>query len=598
MRRFSWITITAVIIVMISFSYSAVFAYHTHNSNENTMDDLEVFIAEWFAPPISADNSLSTHPNLTLGAIELFEEVDPGKLTDDIKKAIIKGSIEEDYDMLGTSTLDRYSHLEEDDVLDTFSIDGINSERCENHFMNYSSDEDGLSYSFLEYAFAVSALKWALGGDTVNTANWLSALNKAKNGANESEILEGWVYLGHVLHLLQDMASPAHVRNDPHILGDTIEEAAAKIWLSPTVEMDAVYLSTVEEYFNNLSALTRKHFFSDDTVFKSSYRGIDLPVAEISRSDDEYFYGIYDDGAMDYEYKLAYKGARYRWEFPAMIEQGLSESDALELSKKVATLWDVNDEIAIGVFNIAGKEAIRYCAGLIKKFYYATEYTEIGTISGYVTISGTVEPLPAAKIRLDIPNSYIQVTTDSSGYYSIPVPSLGSYFLLSVGKEGYIPQTANISKNDLLETGNLTQDFAIDVVQDNVLILEIFPAVHHLGDDIFSGTINSQFQQVSEGLEYIDTFITQANQLPPYYTTAEIHITAKGAQINNPVQINDVELGFLNTSPSDGSFGEIIIPFYDISILSTELNTLRINSVETSTYDDFEFANVLIYLYE
>lgn len=225
-------------------------------------------------------------------------------------------------------------------------------------------------------------------------------------------------------------------------------------------------------------------------------------------------------------------------------------------------------------------------------------YISIGTISGHVTISNNEGPLRGATVRLDIPGSSIEVMTDINGYYSITIPSLGDYFLLSVGKSGYVPQTANIRKNEVSLPGLLIKNFELDVAQGNVLILEIVPEVHHLGDDNFTGTANSQFQQVSEGIVFEKEFITHANQLPPNYSRAEIHITAKGVETKNEVYINNVFMDFLDRSPSDGSFGLSILPI-DISNLSNGQNTLKIVSIDDGrTFDDFEFANVLIYLYQ
>lgn len=34
----------------------------------------------------------------------------------------------------------------------------------------------------------------------------------------EGNTHKGWVYLGHILHILEDMSVPAHVRNDAHII--------------------------------------------------------------------------------------------------------------------------------------------------------------------------------------------------------------------------------------------------------------------------------------------------------------------------------------------------------------------------------------------
>ena len=127
-------------------------------------------------------------------------------------------------------------------------------------------------------------------------------------------------------------------------------------------------------------------------------------------------------------------------------------------------------------------------------------------------------------------------------------------------------------------------------------MLEIDPVVHHLGDDFFSGAINSQFQRLSEGTEYTAVFaLTEAQRGAQ---AAQLTLFAKGLQNENPVAINEQVIGFLNNSPADGAFGLVSIPVpMDVFIADQELQTLTITSAfATIDFDDFEFANVLISL--
>lgn len=633
------------------------------------MNDLFNAVESWIETPKPESNgtsSLKTHPWLTLRAIQLFEKTGD-KLTPEQEKAIIKGSIEEDYDIEGTAN-GIYGNVKMDDPLPLPWYKALTeSNRCLNHFM------PGLVFS---------ALQWATTAKNNNT-KYSDAVREAKAGH-----VNGWRYLGHVLHLLQDMTVPAHVLVDPHVVKDDTYELELRninisVYCSLVGNCDKskigepknISTDKPDEYFIQLAADTRDNFYSDDTldILRNS-----LP-SNIETCDDNYLCNRNKERSDD-DSKKVYVAKKRGW-----IDSLLSANNAYN------SYYKINDNVVKSMFSYLGLQAIQYGAGLIKLFYYdvnpinpviaqtkmsvnpgetvtqsgtgftpnsiatlhflkpnnteftplsqaigsdgtfsiaytvptdriagtytwwgvdssgevsnmvsytVADFSAIGIISGHVTISDTGKPLPGAAIRLDIPNSYTQVTTDSNGYYSLPIPSLGNYFLMSVGKDGYIPQTANISKNNLLASGSLTQDFALKAAQNNVLILEIVPEVHHLGDDVFNGSFNSQFQQVSEGIEYIDTFITNANQLPPYYKTAELHVTVKGTECYDPVYINSVEIGSFYGSPSDGSFGEIIIPLNDISILKTVSNTLRINTVECNTFDDFEYANILIYLYK
>ncbi|OQY60674.1 MAG: hypothetical protein B6245_00005, partial [Desulfobacteraceae bacterium 4572_88] len=253
-----------------------------------------------------------------------------------------------------------------------------------------------------------------------------------------------------------------------------------------------------------------------------------------------------------------------------------------------------------------------------------------GSVSGQVVASEDGTPIPNATIHLDIPGSSIDVLTDIEGNYAIEVPSLGDYCLISAGKEGYVPATANISKELLTGVDTLVMNFELDeaeIADGSVIILEILPEVHHLGDDDYTGAVNSQFQKLSEGITFTRTFSLTADQLPQNCMVseseedddtaetpsrkrpgndpaedednlAELRLVAKGAQERNIVHINGNLLSATVTdSPEDGSFGEVILPI-DASYLKEGENTLTITSIDGGrTFDDFEFANVLIYLY-
>ena len=66
-------------------------------------------------------------------------------------------------------------------------------------------------------------------------------------------------------------------------------------------------------------------------------------------------------------------------------------------------------------------------------------------------------------------------------------------------------------------------------------------------------------------------------------------------QRDNTIKINDNIIGYLNSSPSDGSFGNITINF-DSEILKKGSNTLTVGAVgySASNIDDFEFTNIII----
>ncbi|MCH7961736.1 MAG: hypothetical protein IIC49_05325, partial [Planctomycetes bacterium] len=118
-----------------------------------------------------------------------------------------------------------------------------------------------------------------------------------------------------------------------------------------------------------------------------------------------------------------------------------------------------------------------------------------------------------------------------------------------------------------------------------------------LGNDDFSGSINSQFQKHAEGLIFERSFELTRFQVPPHVGRAQIQLLAKGTQADNPIWINDHLLREpLTDSPRDGSFGEFTARF-PARWLRVGRNTIRIQSVRgTNDLDDFEFVNIRIRL--
>ena len=129
------------------------------------------------------------------------------------------------------------------------------------------------------------------------------------------------------------------------------------------------------------------------------------------------------------------------------------------------------------------------------------------------------------------------------------------------------------------------------------MALEAEPTVHHLGNDRWEGTINSQFQKTAEGRRFTSEFELSASQLPPHYSRAAVTLLAKGVQCPHQIYINGFRLRQrLDSSPADGSFGEFSARFPP-EILSEGINLIQIRAVSCmGDLDDFEFVNVRIQL--
>ncbi|MGE5300862.1 MAG: hypothetical protein ACM3MB_07855 [Acidobacteriota bacterium] len=352
---------------------TAAFPYATH-SGVFSLDDLAAKIQTWLQQDkpeqLTSDNNMKTHPWLSLRSIQLFERSTGATLPPEVKDQIVLGSIEEDYDITGTSTVGDYSHVQTNQPLSAWQWESEqivtgDVNRSENHFMNSDNDLDGLTSGapFVNTARNVSALKWA-NDDPRNFTNFVMA--KA-----EGNTLKGWRYIGHILHILEDMSVPAHARNDAHIIyenyeGYMAEKVPAELFLlaGDDSEMQPREPSNIDiaPFFRDLSDYTRANYFSEHTVFKNNYYGIDLPVAVVSGEDEHYFYGT--NGK-----RLANKGLLF-W---AVYSTATSSTDPRPLGETnydlVKTFARINQSVAEDMFSDLGPRAIQYGAGLIKLFH-------------------------------------------------------------------------------------------------------------------------------------------------------------------------------------------------------------------------------------
>jgi hypothetical protein len=184
--------------------------------------------------------------------------------------------------------------------------------------------------------------------------------------------------------------------------------------------------------------------------------------------------------------------------------------------------------------------------------------------------------------------------SDSNGDFTLDFDNadVPDTVALTVAKEGYIPSARSFNKGsgNSVSLGNI----ALELQGVDVLVLELVPDLHHLGDDSFGGAFNSQFQKSTEGTSFSRSFRPTSTQMTA--SNATITLLAKGLQASNSLSLGINLVGNLDTSPSDGSFGTITFSDIPISYFSSFGNTtLRISAAsQFGDYDDFEFTNVII----
>ncbi|MCH8147710.1 MAG: hypothetical protein IH987_06895 [Planctomycetes bacterium] len=268
---------------------------------------------------------------------------------------------------------------------------------------------------------------------------------------------------------------------------------------------------------------------------------------------------------------------------------------------RAAGSWDPDGEWA----QVGGRVyQTALCTLMLEVYYrYLPMYLQekpsdaIGTIRGRVTDAETGGPVPGAQVRLVLPDREpIVVSTTLDGQYVLYPTEVPQFFALSASGDKYIPQSKNVA-TALVAGTELALNFELEPQSITTVALEAVPDVHHLGDDSFSGRVNSQFQKESEGDRYRATFVLDASQLPPNYTAAVLTMLVKGVQMEHRLRINGNTLRQrLDLSPRDGSFGEFTLPV-DPNLFEDGENTFEIlASSNGDDVDDFEFVNIQIHL--
>ena len=172
------------------------------------------------------------HPFLTRNAINLFDQNSENKISEQESEWIIQGAIEEDTPI-----------------------------RWMNHFYNPTN---GLGI----FGFQ-SAKSWAT--NSIEQMIYLEgnqSWQKAINYYAKDDKREAFIALGHILHLIEDMAVPAHTRSDDHAGGDPYESWVKKN-SHGNFNVTLINFNSLNEYFDNLAGYSNKYFLSEDSVYIS-----------------------------------------------------------------------------------------------------------------------------------------------------------------------------------------------------------------------------------------------------------------------------------------------------------------------------------------
>lgn len=228
----------------------------------------------------------TTHPGITEQVVEFYNLNNEVKISSTDKELIIQGSIDEDNNP---------------------------ATRPLNHFYDPQRNMGINDYR--------NAIEWATEVNNGNEFIWDKSITKYALGDREGALIG----LGHILHLLEDMTVPDHVRNDPHMgtegiaawanTGDSLYEnwaqenktrqamkGTAQAYKSMGYKIRSVG-DNIESYFKDLAGYTNNNYVSPDTISNGVY-----PFPEVKSKKNGYAYGedyfFYDSHKLYIEYVL------------------------------------------------------------------------------------------------------------------------------------------------------------------------------------------------------------------------------------------------------------------------------------------------------
>jgi hypothetical protein len=211
------------------------------------------------------------------------------------------------------------------------------------------------------------------------------------------------------------------------------------------------------------------------------------------------------------------------------------------------------------------------------------------------TISSSSSTLSNASVSIQTKSQNYTATTDNDGKCLINIPnsvSLPTYTIVTIDH-------SSIKPNCLTVSGEANANYSIPINCANlptiVRLKEI--SLHHLGNDQYSGSANSQLQLPTEGLE--KTFSYNLPATPG--VMPRIQIYARGVQHSAQILSNGTLVGSLNDSNSSGD-----LSLYDFQAkgtantiyrAGTNYITIKTGATGNSSdpWDDIEFCGILIY---
>ncbi len=215
-------------------------------------------------PSLSNAYSLSAHTTLTKEILNFYNEYYPAsKISNDLVNFLIDGVRKED-------DPPRYLNHFYDPINNKGLTIGWRSWEKAKSWAQNSKSQLAFKYLPLEASVLSSVEKKKIENNLSNKDfTWERAIRYWQDGEKEMAMYA----LGHVLHLLEDMAVPDHTRNDPHPEGSPYEifTKEKKINVEILSTKQPINLKSVDEYFDSVAKYSNEGFYSKDTTNVGGY---------------------------------------------------------------------------------------------------------------------------------------------------------------------------------------------------------------------------------------------------------------------------------------------------------------------------------------
>ena len=288
----------------------------------------------------------TTHAGLTQESVNFYNLFHGDKKIskEDLEK-IVQGSIDEDFP--DSRSLNHFY-----DPTHNIGLNGMSSAK-------YWAFHDTGAIGTIKLGIDTPFFSKRVEGE-VNEYSWPRVMEHYARG----EMGEAYTGLGHILHLLEDMTVPDHVRNDPHMgegsSGLYTNPSSYESWAEKNMNRDTMSgtaekffvkgdrperLDNLELYFDTLASYTNANFYSDDTI-NNKYNEFEYP--RIVESDDEFAYGL-----------DSLSGSKIRLLNVELVKDG----------KNYYLYRDSKMEVIQDYFKILSEKSITNNAGVIELFF-------------------------------------------------------------------------------------------------------------------------------------------------------------------------------------------------------------------------------------